>query len=270
MSVVAVKQPTRMSNEGAIRAFLRYADSRLAERTKQQYRGILWRFSPYMPAYIDGLCAENIERYLESLKITNSAKNLHLSCIKSFCGFLGDFYDLPNPAKKIKRFRQDPPKRRWLTAEEVEKILSVCTQDEKKIILLLLHTGLRADELRRLQPNNISPDLQSITFIGKRQRERTVPLNQTARDCVSQNLNFLESYRRRNQLYYLCKKLSKKAGVPIAGPHSFRRYFANSLLKRGVSLVNLMKLLGHSKIETTMMYLDVSHDLLGLTNVLDF
>jgi len=268
-----VQRLARRPAQEAIKSYLRYA-GRFTARTQQHYKMVVWRFYKCMPLYAADLTVEHIELYLDSIKATNRTKNAHLTAIKSFCGYLHDYLDLPNKAAKIKMLPEDPPKRRWLTPEEVDKILAVCNENERKIILLLCHTGLRASELQSLQPNNFNAELTAIRFCGKGRKVRVVPLNSTSLSCITVcnelSLNFLMSYRKRNALYGMCKRLSVKAGAPVAGPHSYRRFFATSLVKKGVSIYHVSKLLGHADVRTTEIYLSCSDDeLIGCTDVLD-
>lgn len=250
-----------------ISRWLSYIKLRLTPRTVGHYRMVIWRFAKFLPDNLKYLAGENIENYLQSIKGINRTRNAHLTVIKAFNNYLESF-GLPNPAAKIKMLREDPPKVRWLKPDEVNRILAVCNEDEKKIILLLCHTGLRASELQSLQPNNLNGG--SFRFTGKGRKMRIVPLNATAKSCVT-NLKFLESYRKRNALYAMTKRLSVKAGIPVAGPHSFRRFFATSLVRKGVSIYHISKLLGHADVRTTEIYLSCSGDeLAGCTDCLDF
>lgn len=247
--------------------WLRYIELRLTPRTIGHYRMAIWRFSKFMPDDLENLTVEHIENYLQAIKGINRTRNAHLTAIKSFGNYLAA-HGLKNPAAKIKMLREDPPQQRWLTADEVDKILAVCNEDEKKIILLLCHTGLRASELQGLQPNNLNAN--SIRLTGKGRKLRVIPLNTTSCSVCNDNLNFLKSYRKRNALYAMCKRLSVKAGVPMAGPHSYRRFFATSLIHKGVSIYHISKLLGHADVRTTEIYLSCSGDeLKGITDVLD-
>lgn len=243
-----------------------YIELRLTPRTIGHYKMVIWRFAKFMPDDPGNLTVEHIENYLQSMKGINRTINAHLTAIKSFGNYL-ESNGLKNPAARIKMLKEDPPKQRWLTVDDVEKILAVCNTAEKKVILLLCHTGLRASELQGLYPNNISNG--SIRLTGKGRKMRVIPLNTTARS-VCNDINFLKSYRKRNALYAMCKRLSTKAGVPAAGPHSFRRFFATSLIQKGVSIYHISKLLGHADVRTTEIYLACSGDeLKGVTDVLD-
>lgn len=250
----------------AVRRFLRYTQ-RFSSLTQRHYKDTLWRFFSYMPPTIENLSPEHIERFLQSLPILNSSKNAHLTPIRSFCKYLEDYYDIPNKAEKVKSFKEEPPKQRFLTEDEYSRILSICKPDEKAVVQLLANTGLRASELCNLTPQNISHDQKYLTIVGKGRKCRTIPLNENCRKIFSSY--FSKSYNR-DSLYYLCKKLSRKAGIPIAGPHSYRHFFATRLIQKGVPIAKVSRILGHSSIKTTeQIYLHwLPHDLLGATDCL--
>jgi len=237
---------------------------------------VIWRFADFAPDNLRNLTVEHIERYLDSIlkNYTRRCANAHLTAIKSFCRWASENQGLDNPAMKIKMLKEDPPKRRILSEEEYEKILNVCQGDEANIIKFLANTGLRASELQSLKLNNISYSGRSLQISGKGRKARVVPLNLTAQSCITKNdkpdINFLKSYEHRNALFALCKRLSRKAGVPVAGPHSYRRFFATQLMKNDVPIYKISKCLGHSEVRTTEIYLSCSiEDLEGTTDVLD-
>lgn len=53
--------------------------------------------------------------------------------------------------------------------------------------------------------------------------------------------------------------IAKRVDV-VANTHKFRRTFATMALKRGMSLIQVSKLLGHESVETTQIYLDITED----------
>lgn len=276
MSLNLLQWATRMSTYQLIRGWGEHNRRVLTERTCLCYGMAIWRFADSAPKNIKDLTPEHIERYLDSVLKTciRRTVNNHLTAIKSFCRWASENYGLDNPASKVKFLKADPPKRRFITPEEYEKVFSICQEREAKIIQFLANTGLRAGELQELQINNISYDLKTLRFTGKNRKERTVPLNEAARNCILMDgkltMNFLKSFRKRNALYALCKKLSIKAGIPIAGPHSLRRFFGNSLIKKGIGIYYISKLYGHASVKQTEQYLSCdTADLEGLTDVLD-
>ena len=58
----------------------------------------------------------------------------------------------------------------------------------------------------------------------------------------------------------IVKSLGKKAGVGNVHPHRFRRTFATDLLNRGMRIEEVMVLMGHTKIETTLIYCNIKQD----------
>lgn len=278
MSLKLLQWATRMSTHQLIRRWVERNRRVLTARTHEHYQMVIWRFAKFIPENIRNLTPEHIERYLDSIlkNYTRRCANAHLTAIKSFCRWASENYGLDNPAAKIKMLKEDPPKRRHLSREEYEKILNVCQDGEADIIKFLANTGLRASEMQSLKPNNINYTGRTLWVSGKNRKARVVPLNLTAQSCIVKNgkpdINFLKSYTKRNALFALCKRLSIKAGVPVAGPHSYRRFFATSLMKKGVSIYKISKLLGHSEVRTTEIYLspDGLEDFLnGVTDVLD-
>jgi len=131
---------------------------------------------------------------------------------------------------------------------------------------MLAHTGLRCSELCSLRPENLSPNLSSITIQGKGGKIRTIPCNQTVKECLSRNIHLPKN---RKSIYNICKNSGKKLNINLS-PHMCRRYFATSLLAAGVSLLIIQKLLGHSSCQVTERYLCLdSSYLYGATDCLD-
>src|SRR5438309_1410457 len=83
----------------------------------------------------------------------------------------------------------------WHNEEEdalVAAVNAYGTLRDRTIIILLLHTGLRAEELCTLTSKQVSIGKRTGTLriIGKRKKERSVPLNATARSAL---LKYLET-----------------------------------------------------------------------------
>lgn len=255
---------------------------RYKTRTQIHYRMVIERFIAFAPIYATDLKAEHIDRYINHVleKYINRTANAHLTVLKSFCRWLSEHYDLPNPCLKIKMLDEDPPQVRILDDQEYQKVLAVCKPKEFDVICFLAHTGLRSSEFQQLTWDNISYDRCFIKLIGKGRRRRLIPLNKTCQTILnnvsrkpnSTNLNLTKSYKSRGSLYNLCKKLARQAGIPRFGPHALRHYFATSLYTKGVPVQFISDCLGHADTRTTeKIYIHIwpPKDLLGVTDVLD-
>ncbi len=174
---------------------------------------------------------------------------------------------LPNPQKPL----------RGISDVEVRAILAfrpVVKQAVRTwtLITLLLDTGVRIDEALGLTVANVDMDGLSIRVLGKGNRERLVPFSfelrkhlfRYSRSEVRADISspFVFCSGDGSQLMYRnayrdIKNLCAKAGVTgeHVHPHSFRHKFATTYIRRGGDIYRLSRILGHSTISTTQVYL---------------
>lgn len=258
------------------RAYIR----RYTERTRGHYKGVMHQFLTSLPALtVDQLKPYHISSYVNNLLIErkNRTANAHLTVLKSFCRWLAVNYDIPNVAKEIPMLREDPPEQRFLTHEEYLKALAVCNKREADVIQALANTGMRASEICNLSWDCVNLEMTAITITGKGRKRRTIPLNQTCRQILKKYnrqpdtpIQFLKSVSKRQWLWCLCQRVSKRAGLKPFGPHALRHYCITRLLERGANINLVSRFAGHSSIRTTeRIYYHPTDDLSGLTDVLD-
>lgn len=239
----------------------------LSKNTQQYYKRVIMAFTTDLPKkYISSIKAKDIHNHLNKYAWghRNSSVNTHIVAIKSFCRFLSESYGITNIAKTIKKRKIEMPYQPFINRKQYEKIIGSATQRESDIIKLLANLGLRASELCGLE--HISPNLSSIRIQGKGGKVRTIPCNQTVREILSRNIKFPKN---RKLIYTNVKTAGNRAGIHLA-PHMLRRLFATSLLNAGTSLLIISRLLGHSSVQTTELYLHLdSSFLVGATDCLD-
>ena len=237
--------------------------------TQKHYRSIIEAFTlDLSKKYIAAITSADVKQYLTKFHWTHKETtcNTHLGAIKSWFRFLTEAYNITNITLGIPEYKEKMPYRPFISKKDLETILSKATKREKDIILMLAHTGLRCSELCSLCPENLSPNLSSITIQGKGGKIRTIPCNQTVQEILSRHINFPKN---RKSIYNICTKAGNRVGKNLP-PHTLRRFFATSLVSKGVSLILVSKLLGHSSIQTTEIYLALSSSfLLGSTDCLD-
>ena len=196
-----------------------------------------------------------------------------------------------NPALLI-----DTPKLRQklptvLTIPEVEAILKAVDLSlpeghrNKAIIEVLYGCGLRVSELVNLRLSWLRFDEGYIRVIGKGNKERIVPIGETARKAVllytegqRQHVKIKKGFedivflnRRGGQLtremvFLIVKELAKKAGITkTISPHTFRHSFATHLVEGGADLRAVQEMLGHENITTTEIYTHLDRDYIQST-----
>jgi integrase len=178
-----------------------------------------------------------------------------------------EIYSKPNPLKKVKFFREER-ERRTLSHDEMEKILETVRVIAVKahsplqktfpdLILFAAHTGLRKSEILNLRWKDVKED--EVTVLGKGSRRRTVPLNKTAEAIIERQIRKSEFVfdipnRDRKDLFRrTVAQISKKTEIDF-GFHDLRHYFTTSLIEKGVDLVTISAILGHSKTMTSLIY----------------
>jgi integrase/recombinase XerC len=257
------------------------------DRTQGHYKFVIERFYESLPedvVSIGDLESRHIQGFLnylgEAYAITsNRTKNSHLTAVKSFTKYIHTIYDIPNVSEKIKTLKESKPEVVCFTADQSKEIISHANELSLDLVVFLLNTGLRADELCSLKWRNYHPERQNIEFVGKGNKRRTVTLNDAAEQAIknqpkTENYIFLlkNGVRlSRRALYGRVSKAIADAGF-TGGPHSLRHTFATMLLKKGVALGVVSKILGHSTIKVTAEvyahFLD--EDTAGVTQCLSF
>jgi site-specific recombinase XerD len=156
------------------------------------------------------------------------------------------------------------------------KIKDACTNIRDLSLIDFLETsGVRVSELCSLNISDINFDERECIVYGKGRKERIVYFSSQCKVHLLKYLStriddnpalFVNSISLRAQrisrgtVENLIHKISKRAGVEGAYPHRFRRTLATKLISRNVPIEQVQKLLGHSKIETTLIYAEVDQN----------
>ena len=144
---------------------------------------------------------------------------------------------------------------------------------------LLYATGIRVSELVSLGMSNINWNAGCLVVVGKGNKERIVPIGQTALDCLNRYagearqrlaggrsvndlfLNRSGSALTRQGFWKIVKKYVRKAELnKKVYPHTFRHSFATHLLEGGADLRSVQVMLGHADISTTQIYTHVTRE----------
>lgn len=177
-----------------------------------------------------------------------------------------------DPASPIKFVPKEASLPRHLDDDEEDALVAAVnatgTLRDQTIITLLLHTGLRAQELCSLtrQQIHLGKRTGMLRITGKRKKVREVPLNATARSVLNRYLETLSpgcSYLFPSEktqraltgraLGHLVTKYATQAQVPDVSPHDLRHRFGYRMAEV-VPLHRLAQIMGHDSLDTTMIY----------------
>ncbi len=244
-----------------------------SKKTIDMYQRRIKAFSDFIGMPFDKVGTYDIRYYLASLKdtgISDRTLENYRSYISAFYQWLAreDFIQ-KNPCEKINPIKYREEIKKAFTETEIDKIRSACTSvRDRAIVETLLSSGLRVAELANL-------DISDIDFInlsvrvreGKGSKERisyittvcAMHLKAYLIQRADDNPALFLSVRKRQRLdpsglRNILKTIEKRAGVDDVHPHRFRRTFATNLSKRGMDVQTIARLMGHSNIQTTMIY----------------
>ena len=168
-----------------------------------------------------------------------------------------------------------------LAIEEIDLILNNIDlshpqgQRNRAILEILYACGLRVTELVNLKLSNFYPDLGLVKVIGKNDKERIIPIGDSAIKYINiyvdnvrrlmktihqDHEDFVFLNRRGKQLsrvmiFLIIKEAVKDAGINKSiSPHTFRHSFATHLVEGGADLKAVQDMLGHESITTTEIY----------------
>ncbi|SFW68961.1 tyrosine-type recombinase/integrase [Cellulophaga fucicola] len=237
----------------------------------------------YQIAEIDNVPYVFIRNWIVSLvsdNVSNRSVNRKVSSLKAYYRFLQKIEKIEiNPLAKHKALKAAKKIEIPFSFEEVESALdSVDFSDDfegardKLIIGLLYATGIRRIELVNLKLLDLDLSKKTIKVLGKRNKERIVPLAPFVYPWIVSYLNFrgaLGEVRDKEVLFLLKtgnkvyeslvyriinRYFSKVSSKQKNSPHILRHTFATHILNEGADLNSVKELLGHSSLASTQVY----------------
>lgn len=256
----------------------------LSEKSLKYYKCVIDMFLKKVPKKISQYTTDDVRYYLALRemddKVSPATADNERRILNCFFGWLSEEeYVRKNICSQIKQIKKPKKKKKAFTEIEVAKIKDACIKIEKSIerqraialIEFLLSTGCRVNEISTLKKEDIDLETRTAVVFGKGSKERTVYLNQISKMRLQEYFNA----RTDNSEYAFCslnkpypklnvsgieiiiRNIGKTAGVKNCHPHRFRRTMATVAIKKGMSLVDVQRMLGHESLDTTKIYLDL-------------
>ncbi len=232
---------------------------------------------------IDHVAYPQIRGWIVSLvdrSISNTTINRKISSLKSYYKFLLRIKQIEqSPLLKHKALKTPKILQIPFSEKELDLVLNQIVYPEgmdglrdKLIIDLFYTTGIRRAELIGLKIHSIDFQAKTLKVLGKRNKERIVPLLPIIIDQLKSYLtqrNQLENIRDKEELfliqngvklndtfvYRLINKYFSGISEKVKkSPHILRHTFATHLLNNGADLNSVKELLGHASLASTQVY----------------
>ena len=273
-----------------IEDFLKYLknEKRYSKHTIKSYETDLCQFRDFVlfkeDIDIHELNYENIRHWMVNLKekgYTSISINRKLSSLKSFVKYFqkqNETFD--DPFKKIINPKNNKRLPTFIQERRMNQLesMSIYTEDfsgerDRFIVELFYNTGMRLSELLNLRHKDIDISSGVIKVLGKRNKERIIPLNnytiniykvyiekkkEMKFECGNESYLIVTDKGRklyekiiyRKVVYYL----GKITGQEKKSPHILRHTFATHMLNNGADLNAIKELLGHTSLSATQVY----------------
>src|SRR5215213_5770222 len=217
----------------------------------REYRGHLMNVEKRQPSTVNRRLAA-LRRLFQWAKATGLVKEL--------------------PTDEVKGVASSPRAPHWLEKRDVDRLIRTVERHgntrDLAIVLTLRHTGIRVSELSSLLLGDVETSERkgSLTVrSGKGSKFRVLPLNVDARQAIAAYLKVRPTVSA-NHLFIgqrgqgissravelLVTKYARLAGLEDVTPHTLRHSFGKHALDAGSDLVSVAALLGHQRLETTV------------------
>ena len=268
--------------------FIKYLkfEKRLSENTVISYETDLDQFFSFYKEHstsqeIEKVDKRTIRSWIVKLSLSNlSAKSINrkIASLKSFFKFLVK-RDLikKNPSSHINSLKTDQKIPSFIKERDINFLFKnidtkedFTGQRDLLMLELLYGTGIRISELINIKNSDINFTKKEIKVIGKRNKERIIPLHNNAIYQTKKYLKLAEKEGYKNQYLLFTKKGEKIYPMLINrivkkhlstlikskkyNPHLLRHTFATHILNKGGDLNSIKDLLGHSSLAATQVY----------------
>lgn len=254
----------------------------LSKRTVGFYKDKLDKFSSYCDAQslqkisdITPAFLREFLIYLENTGHNSGGIHTYFRSVKAFLRWYWDEVEpgYPNPINKIKSPKQTLEPLPPVNIDDVQAMMKACGtrllgRRDKAIMLCLLDTGARANELLSINIADLNPITGEIRIAhGKGGKPRTVYLGSTSRKALRSYLKLRNDHspalfvsQQGERLKYrglkmMMRRGAEKAKVKTPSVHSFRYWFCLTMLRNGADIFSLQGLMGHADIQILRRYL---------------
>jgi integrase/recombinase XerC len=272
----------------AIPEFLRYIrfEKRMSEHTFTAYRNDLTQFQQFLKTHFDieevtVVRHIHIRSWLAELKEGNRSERTlqrKISAVKSLFKYQLRLGTVPqNPTRQVSVPKAPKRLPAFLEEQQTGQIARAAYPEgwegdtERLIVELLYQTGMRRAELVGLKEADIEFSRQQIRVLGKRNKERLIPVGKELLIDLRQYMDEKRKIFNQPSPFLLCvksgkpvypqyvyrvvqKHLKNVTTLNKKSPHVLRHTFATQLSNNGAELNAIKELLGHSSLAATQIY----------------
>lgn len=243
-------------------------------KTLKYYRATINNTLNSINKEVKNIVTDDLRKYLTKHQEEHSSSRVTIDNIRrilsSFFAWLEDEdYIVKSPVRRIHKIKTGTNIKETYSDEALELMRDKCTElRDLAMIDILASTGMRVGELVLLNREDINFNERECVVFGKGDKERIVYFDARTKIHLK---NYLESRNDTNPALFVSlyspferlqisgvevrlREFGKKLNINKVHPHKFRRTLATMAIDKGMPIEQLQKLLGHSRIDTTLQY----------------
>jgi integrase len=173
-----------------------------------------------------------------------------------------------NPAKPVKLFKGERQRDRFLSLDEIGRLIPKCCEWLRPIVVTALHTGMRREELLGLKWEQVDEDRGIIAILDSKNRDPVahVPMDETLKATFKELPRYgdyvfsREDGERRVSIQDAWESAKREAGITGFTFHGLRHTFASYLVMLGKDLKTIMELMRVKDLSMVMRYAHLARD----------
>jgi integrase len=272
----SIQRPKTVLYEDFVKEFLEHCERQTKTKTYRFYshciKAINKAFNGLALSEITPQCIEDYKNKRLN-QVSASTVNRELATLKRLFNLAVEWDKTEvNPMKKVKILKEPDSRLIYLEPEQFSSLMEKIHLPHLKVaVMIAVHTGLRKGEILALRKTAIdlkrrfisvteTRDSDGKTNSPKNNRRRTVPVNDELFSVLKEWIENLEGeclfdVRDFRQAF---NRACKAAGIEDFHFHDLRHTFGSQLIMEGVDVVTVKEFMGHSSVNTTMRYTQVS------------
>jgi|CXWL01.1.fsa_nt_gi integrase len=223
--------------------------------------------------YLHEITTLGIERYKnDQMKLVSPATiNRRLARLKALYNKAIEWgkFNGENPVKKVKFFRENNGRVRYLETEEITKLISNCKGNLRAIVIIAVNTGMRRSEIFGLKWVDIDFRRNLIYLLKTKNGEkREVCINENVKNALigvrkHPKSPYIFCYKDGSPVKDIRKpwfKALKDSGITEFHFHDLRHTFCSQLMMGGANIIDVKELVGHKTLAMTLRYSHLSRN----------
>lgn len=273
--VTLAEKSKEISGENLVESFLSAKKIEgCSEKTLKYYYATIQSMLDEIKKDVKHIVTDDIRCYLTEYQANKKSSKTTIDNIRrilsSFFSWLEDEdYILKSPVRRIHKVKTGTNIKETYSDEALEIMRDNCAElRDLAIIDMLASTGMRVGEMVLLNREDVDFNERECVVFGKGNKERIVYFDARTKIHLQ---NYLSKRKDNNPALFVSLKapydrlkiggvevrlrnFGKQLGLNKVHPHKFRRTLATMAIDKGMPIEQLQKLLGHSKIDTTLQY----------------